>query len=1028
MWRTPSRRPRWAGAAGGVSAPWLALLVAIAAVFPALALPGLPATHAAGDSPFLLQRVHQMAAALIAGHFPPRWMPDAAYGLGYPFWSFYSPLAYLVAGALVVLGGNSYVGAIKVTWLLCFAGAGAGAYRLGRTTWGGTGAGLLASAAYTFAPYHMVNVYVRGDALAELAAYALLPWVLVAVDRVVDRPTAGAVAKLATALALLLVSHNVSALLGTPLILAYAIWRLAIWRSGSPPAGRAGAAARPGELGPPAGWDGSGDPTRLATAAGAAGPAEPRPAGHRRPPPAIAARDAVPPSRGWLRPPALALRAALVIEHRLWARQPRGRRRAAVGLGLGLALGGLLAAWFVLPAAFLERDVVQLEHNLTGYFHYANHFRGRDLVDLRPWFDYAVDDVTGAPTRMGLAQLVLALLGAAVALRGPRPARGAADGPDRRAGAPPIAASSPAWRLPEMFWLAVAVVTTVMITPLSRPLWDHVPLLPFAQFPWRWLGVQALALALLAGPLARLGGATARGALMGGMAVLAGVAALAAAAMAALPLETLAVDNVTRADLTAFEVFTGNIGSTVRAEYLPAAAAPRPMSSVDAALGHDGGPRVIEGSGAIESATLISRDAARQEWQVRLRGEDRAVVAFPTLWFPGWTAAVDDGPPRPTEALAGSGWLTMVLEPGACAGQCIIHLALGRSDARALAEALSLVAGLVLLGLLVLDRRWRWGRMAASALVSGLLLVLLTRAMPVGVIRGPVTLDTLRAPYPHANPAGIRFGAARLVNARLTPRTGSGNIEDLNAATERQLDAGDTLMVNLNWSRAPASLRVKASLVSPAEPVFGVPDVVESAEQAASATESLELAVPEDVPNGLYFIRLDVAQDGEPVAPRSTSGRDLGVVYLNPVRVRARPAGVPPGPEIAGIMGDITLQAMTAEAVEVDHRDWLAVRMTWRTDKPLAVDYMTSVRLLDARGEPVRDADGQPIQEDKPPRYGFVPTTAWKAGEPVADRRWLALPANLAERGDYIVQVVVYDGGSMKELGSAQVTGVTAGR
>lgn len=580
-----------------------------------------------------------------------------------------------------------------------------------------------------------------------------------------------------------------------------------------------------------------------------------------------------------------------------------------------------------------------------------------------------------------------------------------------------------------MFWLAVAVVTTVMITPLSRPLWDHVPLLPFAQFPWRWLGVQALALALLAGPLARLGGgATARGAVMGGMAALAGVAALAAAAMAALPLETLAVDNVTRADLTAFEVFTGNIGSTVRAEYLPAAVAPRPMGSVDAALGHDGGPRVIEGGGAIESATLISRDAARQEWQVRLRGEDRAVVAFPTLWFPGWTAAVDDGPPRPTEALAGSGWLTMVLEPGACAGQCIIHLALGRSDARALAEALSLVAGLVLLGFLVLDRRWRWGRMAVSALVSGLLLVLLTRAMPVGVIRGPVTLDTLRAPYPHANPAGIRFGAARLVNARLTPRTGSGNIEDLNAATERQLDAGDTLMINLNWSRAPASLRVKASLVSPAEPVFGVPDVVESAEQAASATESLELAVPEDVPNGLYFVRLDVTQDGEAVAPRTADGHDLGVVYLNPVRVRARPAGAAPGAEVAGIMGDVTLQAVTAQPVDVDHRDWLEVRMTWRTDKPLAVDLMTSVRLLDARGEPVRDADGQPIQEDKPPRYGFVPTTAWKAGEPVADRRWLALPANLAERDDYIVQVVLYDGGSMKELGSAQVTGIRAGR
>ncbi len=994
MQRAPDRLVRGLHAAGGVLAPILALGVATLAVFPALVLPGLQATHAAGDSPFLLQRVHQMAAALIAGHVPPRWMPDAAYGLGYPFWSYYSPLAYLVAGALVVLGGNSYVGAIKVTQWLCFTAAAAGAYRLGRTTWRSPGAGLLTSAAYTLAPYHLVNVYVRGDALAELAAYALLPWVLAAIDRVVARATAGAMAALAAAVGLLLVSHNVSALLAAPLILAYAAWRLS--------------ARRPAP----------GHATALQPAPGAS-------------PPAVAAGDVIPPARGWLRPPALALRAAMALEHRLWTRQPRGRRRAAAGVAFGLVLGCLLAAWFVLPAAFLERDAVQLEHNLTGYFHYANHFRGRDLVDLRPWFDYAVDDVSGAPTRTGLAQLVAAVLGAAVALRGLRRRAGpAAEGDAGREPAP--ASDAAAWRAPGVFWLAAAGATTLMITPLSRPLWDHVPLLPFAQFPWRWLGVQALALALLAGPLAGLAGGSMRPvprALAAGAAILALVAAMTASAMAALPVETLAVDHVTRADLTAFEVFTGNMGSTVRAEYLPAGVAPRPMSSIDAVLGHDGGPRVVEGGGAVESATLISRDAARQEWQIRIRGEDRAVVAFPTLWFPGWTAAIDDGPPQATEALAGSGWLTMAFEPGACVGgQCIVHLALGRSDARALAEALSLVAGLVLLGLLVADRRRPWGRHAAAALAGGVILVLLTRGMPVGQARGPVTLDTLRAPYPHANPAGVRFGAARLVNARLTPRTGTGNLEDLNAATERQLDAGDSLMINLNWSRAPASLRVKASLVSPAEPVFGAPDVLEEAEQAPDAAEALVLEVPSDTPNGLYFVRLDVTQDGEAVAPRSADGRDLGVVYLAPVRVRARPADAPPAGNVTGVMGDITLHDVTAEPVEVDHRDWLAVAMTWRTDKPLAVDYMTSVRLLDARGEPVRDADGRPVQEDKMPRYGFMPTTAWKPGEPVADRRWLALPANLAERDDYIVQVVVYDAGTMKELGSAQITGVSGGR
>ncbi|MFQ5459896.1 MAG: 6-pyruvoyl-tetrahydropterin synthase-related protein, partial [Anaerolineae bacterium] len=191
------------------------LVLAIVAVAPALAVRGLVATRAAGDSPFLLVRVHEYAAALGAGQFPVRWMPDAAYGLGLPFWVFYAPLAYAVA-AVMVLAGASVVGAIKVTTLGAFVVAALGAYRLGVRHWGAPSAGVLAAAAYTFAPYHMVNLYVRGDALAETVAYAILPWVLVTMDRARDRRSPGAVAALAAAVAALLVSHNVSALLAAP--------------------------------------------------------------------------------------------------------------------------------------------------------------------------------------------------------------------------------------------------------------------------------------------------------------------------------------------------------------------------------------------------------------------------------------------------------------------------------------------------------------------------------------------------------------------------------------------------------------------------------------------------------------------------------------------------------------------------------------------------------------------------------------------------------------------------------------------
>lgn len=61
--------------------------VTLLSLIPALPLllgPGLISTRASGDSPFLLLRVHQLARNLADGVFPARWMPNAAYGLGYP--------------------------------------------------------------------------------------------------------------------------------------------------------------------------------------------------------------------------------------------------------------------------------------------------------------------------------------------------------------------------------------------------------------------------------------------------------------------------------------------------------------------------------------------------------------------------------------------------------------------------------------------------------------------------------------------------------------------------------------------------------------------------------------------------------------------------------------------------------------------------------------------------------------------------------------------------------------------------------
>ncbi|MCK4471328.1 MAG: hypothetical protein KAW49_06025, partial [Anaerolineae bacterium] len=88
---------------------------------------GLLNTRGGGDSPFLLLRTHQLAANLRAGVFPVRWMPDAAYGLGYPFFSYYAALPYYLAAGFT-LAGLDILSAIKLTQTLFFAAAALGMY------------------------------------------------------------------------------------------------------------------------------------------------------------------------------------------------------------------------------------------------------------------------------------------------------------------------------------------------------------------------------------------------------------------------------------------------------------------------------------------------------------------------------------------------------------------------------------------------------------------------------------------------------------------------------------------------------------------------------------------------------------------------------------------------------------------------------------------------------------------------------------------------------------------------------------
>lgn len=126
-------------------------------------------------------RVYEMAKALQDGMFPVRWVADLGYGYGYPIFNFYAPLAYYF-GAVLHLASIDVLIATKIMMGFGFVIAGITMYFLAKEFWGEVGA-TIAGLLYVYAPYHAVNLYVRG-AVGELWAYGFIPLIFLSLYKI----------------------------------------------------------------------------------------------------------------------------------------------------------------------------------------------------------------------------------------------------------------------------------------------------------------------------------------------------------------------------------------------------------------------------------------------------------------------------------------------------------------------------------------------------------------------------------------------------------------------------------------------------------------------------------------------------------------------------------------------------------------------------------------------------------------------------------------------------------------------------
>lgn len=160
----------------------------------------------------------ELEKCLKDGQLPCRWTPDLGFNYGYPLFNFYPPFPYIVGQSFRLLG-FSYVATVKATSIVLLILSALAMYLLAKSLTGRVG-GFLAALFYSYAPYHAVNIYVRG-AMNEAWASLFLPLIFYFSRKYLKKHSFDSLILLSLSWAGLLLSHNPIAL---TFILFFAPW------------------------------------------------------------------------------------------------------------------------------------------------------------------------------------------------------------------------------------------------------------------------------------------------------------------------------------------------------------------------------------------------------------------------------------------------------------------------------------------------------------------------------------------------------------------------------------------------------------------------------------------------------------------------------------------------------------------------------------------------------------------------------------------------------------------------------------
>lgn len=821
----------------------VALLLPLFAVMPLLLYRGLPNT---ADGPVHLMRQVQLNEAWAEGNLYPRWGTDLAFGHGMPIFSYAPPSLYYLTQVFHLVG-LPLDEAMKSVLVLDFLLYSVAMFLFVRRIFG-TSPALLAAAVYVYAPYRLREAFIQGNygQFTGLACYPLIFWAFHGLITE-GKPRFYILAPLA--LASLLLSHNISAMLFAPIFAAYLVFLL-----------------------------------------------------------------------------------LLNAEFRLSV-YPLLRTIYGGSLGLGLA------AIFWLPA-FGERHDIKLEGITQGFFDFRENFITLpELMSLPVPLDVSAINPE-YPLSLGLAQIVGAVLGF-------------------------VALGLAFRRLGEAWWhglfFALGLLAYAFFAlPISQPVWEAVPLLDLAEFPWRMLGPAIFCAAVLAG--FGLYGLGSRPVYLGvGLALTIGVNAYYL-----YPSQFIEWGTPGPADAFAYEVVSGAIGTTSTGEFLPRWAQQHPDPETlwpDYEAGRM--PRLVDPASLPIGATAerISHLAESDTVTINTPAAFEAVLY--TLYWPGWTAYLN-GQPVAIDITDDTGLMQVAIPPGR--HQLTIQLEATPLRTIGLWLSVGSVGGLLLVGLWAMTRRVGTTRTADESLsprLAGMLAAALVAGYLISRPMAPwFTLQSdPNAPQLADRVLGVDFAdEMRLVGADALPDTVSSPGEltavvywrtlhevDINYAVFLHLNAPNGETVAIADERHPENI-----------PTRNWPP-------GLYVRNPLHLEIPAGVPPIQYDVAVGVydRDTGTRLPTENGTTHTLGRVWVT----------VPepsPGDVLVRFGEDITLHGVDISAEQIT--------LSWRTESRMAGEYSIFVHFLDESGAVIAQADGVPYD-------GLYPLARWRPGQLIIDPR-----------------------------------------